>query len=362
MTKKSTLTPRPGLRSMSRSNSKLSDKLSNLNRSARSSKSKSTRKLVPNTLNLDPIPEVVPFVPVAPVPVQTPLKVYRGKSKKVFTRNSWPVPRPIAYITSTTEQMRNTRTTQGHLREELHYTRLLRNEFPFILNAEEITEKNEERVREGEEINENSSTLSRFFVYKKERVEHATSSTPGIFQFMVDSIFTMSHIMNLKHFAYLDMKPDNIGIKINIDGTTTTVLLDNGPDLCYEIDEIFISYFQEASIIVGTVCLRRPLTDEELQYLRDRSTATSLRKITPQLIIAAFHRRLYKPEKDRIIANAERYYNNNGMPLTAATMKRDLMFPREVINHYCRIDEDAAIEHRRERIRHLMNFTRLAQL
>ena len=351
MTKKSKSTNSRSNSTTSRSN-RLSGKISNLNRR---SKSKHTRKIVANNLNLDPIPENAVLPGLDPTVVPTPLKVYRGKSKKVFTRNSWGV--PIAYITSTTQQMRNSGLDQRHLREELEYTKLLHKKFPFILNAEDITQNNEARVEEGAEINYNSNTLSRIFVYKKERVNHVHGDSPGILEFMTHCIYTMANselaFVNgeAEYFTYLDIKPENIGIKSD----QTYVILDNGPDLCYIIPKEFISYFQEASIIIGVINLKRRLTDEELEHLRTLG-------LTPQLITAAFHTRFDERIEQKIIRNAVKYYQNHGMPLTAESMKTYLMFPRQVINHYCRIDENAGIENRRERIRHIMNFTRLAEL
>ena len=384
--------------SKSKINSKLSGKLSNLNRNSKKSRrsSRHIRKYIPNNLdpvNVDPVadsrihvPLLEPFPPLEdaielarskplvplPGPLDpgridprtlnptflgpTPLKVYKGKTKKVFVRNSWPNPR-IAYITSTSQQMQDARITQEHLKEELLYTKLLHGIFPFILDAEDITANNEERVKEGAEINQNSSTLSRIFVYKKERVLHATGTTPGILKFMIDCIYTMANPElafendEAEYFTYLDMKPDNIGVKP--DGTF--VLLDNGPDLCYVIPKEFISYFQEAAIIVGVIRLKRRLTDEELDHLRTLG-------LTPQLVIATLHRRIYKKDERQIIQHAVKYYEDHGLPLTAESMPTDLMLPREVLNHYCDIDESDGIESRRDRIRVIMNFTRLAEL
>jgi len=327
----------------SRSN-RLSGKISNLNRSSKSSKYRhKTREVV-----LSPIRDTPAFPePVEPV---NELKVYRGKLKKVFTRKSWPNS-SIAYITSTTQQMRNSGLDQRHLREELEYTKLLHTKFPFILNAEDITQNNEERIREGAEINYNSSTLSRIFVYKKEKVDHVNGTTPGILEFMTDSIYRMASKRGSEHFTYLDMKPANIGIKP--DGNF--IILDNGPDLCYIISKEFVSYFEKAAIIVGVVCLQRPLTDNELQYLHTKG-------LTRAWIIATFHKRLDKEEKRQIVRKAVKYYEDHDMPLTAEIMETDLILPRKVINHYCRIDENAGIENRRERIRQILNFTRLAEL
>jgi hypothetical protein len=67
-------------------------------------------------------------------------------------------------------------------------------------------------------------------------------------------------------------------------------------------------------------------------------------------------------EQRKIIKNAVEYYEDNGMPVTAQSMKTDLFLPRQVINHYCRIKENLGIQHRRERIEEIMNFTRLAEL
>jgi hypothetical protein len=136
----------------------------------------------------------------------------------------------------------------------------------------------------------------------------------------------------------------------------------NATDNVFEIGELivvipkeYISYFQEAAIIIGVVNLKRRLTDEELEHLRTLG-------LTSQLITAAFHTRLDERIERKIIRNAVKFYQDHGMPLTAESMKTYLMFPRQVINHYCRIDENAGIENRRERIRHIMNFTRLAEL
>lgn len=333
----------------SRSNrsNRLSGKMSNLNRRPKSSKRRRKKREVV----LSPIRDT----PAVPEPVESveplnELKVYRGKMKKVFTRKSWPNP-SIAYITSTTQQMRNSGLDQRHLREELEYTKLLHKKFPFILNAEDTTLNNEERIREGAEINYNSSTLSRIFVYKKEKVDHVNGDTPGILEFMTDSIYRMAYKRGSEHFTYLDMKPANIGIKP--DGNF--IILDNGPDLCYIIPKEFVSYFEKASIIVGVVCLQRPLTDNELQYLHTKG-------LTRSWIIATFHKRLDKEEKRQIVRKAVKYYEDNDMPLTADIMETDLILPRKVINHYCGIDENAGIENRRERIRQIMNFTRLAEL
>jgi len=345
--------------SRSTATSKLSGKLSNLNRRTRSSQaiksSKSKHKVVfaPNDLKLVTVPENISLRHSALAPVNE-LKIYKGTSKKVFTRNSWGV--PIAYITSTPKQMKEAFITQQHLIEELRYTRLLHSKFPFILNAEEITANNEARVAEGTEFNDTPSIFNkifgkkRIFVYKKEIVDHVDGNTPDILQFMVGTIFAMSNSTSHLHFAYLDMKPANVGIK---KGTGEFVILDNGPDLCYVIPKEFIGYFQKASIIVCILELNRPLTDDELVYLRTMG-------LTRQLIIATFHKRLDKSEESKIIEYALKYYNDHGMSITAEDS--EIMLPRKVINHYSRIKEYLDIEARRQRINKIMKFTRLEQL
>ena len=349
-------------RSISRSNSTksrsgLSDKISNLNRSSK-------RKRKPIQLDLSPIPENQPLLPLAPsAAVPEPvneLKVYKGKSKKVFTRNSWGV--PIAYITSTLDKMKDTGITENHLKEELHYTKLLHQIFPFILDAQDITHNNRERVKEGQEFNNTSSVVGRvfsifygkkrIFIYKKEIVDHVDGNTPDILKFMTECIFAMANPESQLNFTYLDMKPENIGMK---KGTRELVILDNGPDLCYVIPEEFIDYFKRAAIIVGVVRLTRPLTDDELLHLRTLG-------LTRNLIIAAFHKRLYNADEDKIIEKVVKYYKKNRMPLTAESMKTDLILPRTVINHYCEIKEHLGILHRRRRIKKIMKFTRLEQL
>jgi len=261
--------------------------------------------------------------------------------------------------------MKDTSITQEHLKEELRYTRLLHQRFPFILNAEDITPNNEGRVTEGEEFNNISSIgrifsifygKKRIFVYKKEIVDHVDGNTPGILQFMTDCIFAMANPASDLNFTYLDMKPENIGMK---KGTRELVILDNGPDLCYVIPKEFIEYFKRASIIVGVVLLNRPLTDPELIHLRTLG-------LTRQLIIATFHTKLYNADEDKITEKAVKYYNDHGMPLTAESiaesMNFDLIFPRKVIDHYCEIKNHLGILHRRRRITKIMEFTRLEQL
>jgi hypothetical protein len=266
-----------------------------------------------------PIPPIeAPAPPAGPIPDGVPTVTANGYSKRVFYQlNS-----SVAYITSTLGQMALTEDTNQHFKEELILTQIEHFLFPdLILGAYHTGPENHERIGAYMQSNPND-----VFIYKKDRVLDSEYNSPGILEFIIDSVDRLSYQGMGQPiplcFVNLDIKPDNIGILP--DGRF--IYLDNGSVFLYPIPIEFQSYYESASLIIGLCNLWRIFKDEELELIRSRLSREKMYNI--------FRRILTPEEKTYITEYARQFFIAQGLPLTA---EKYIDFPEVVMRNYCKM-------------------------
>ena len=268
-----------------------------------------------------PIPPThVPAPPSGPIPDGVPTITANGYSKTVFYQpNS-----AVAYITSTLGQMALTQDTNQHFKEELILTQIEHFLFPdLILGAYHKGPENDERIGAYRQTNPND-----VFIYKKDRVLESEVDSPGILEFIIESIFRLSNDRLGEpvplSFTNLDIKPSNIGILP--DGRF--IYLDNGCVFFYPIPIEFQEYYESASLIIGLCSLWRIFNDEELELIRSRLSREQMYNV--------FRRRLTVEEKIYITEYAQRFFIAQGLPLTA---EKYFAFPEVVMRNFCKMSK-----------------------
>jgi len=256
-------------------------------------------------------------IPPGPIPQGITTNTAQGTSKKVFFHaNS-----NVAYITSTPGQMAITQDTNEHFREELILTQIDHFLFPDVLGAYRVGPENEQRIQSYRQTNPTN-----IFIYKKRKVRESTSDSPGIIEFILDSILRLSRSRMGEpiplSFTNLDIKPQNIGILP--DGRF--IFLDNGSIMLSPVPNEFREYYERSALIIGLCNLDRVFTPAELRLIRPR--------LTRRQLYDTFRRELTQHEKIYITEYARRFFIAQGLPLTA---DNGVLFPEDVMKHYCKI-------------------------
>ncbi len=273
----------------------------------------------PDNRVIPPNPGNIPIPPPGPIPAGVVTNNASGTSKKVFFHaNS-----DVAYITSTRRQMILTEDTNQHFREELILTQIENFLFPDILGAYNVGPENDERIQSYRQTNP-----ANIFIYKKRKVYETDEDTPGIVDFMLDSILRLSRSRMGEQvplsFTNLDIKPQNIGILP--DGRF--IYLDNGSIMLYPVPHEFREYYERSALIIGLCNLKRIFTNPELRIIRPRLSRAQL--------YDTFRRQLTVEEQTYITEYARQFFIAQGLPLTAAN---DVLFPQDVMRHYCKITD-----------------------
>ena len=296
----------------------------------------------PDDVIIPPIGDI-PRPPPGPIPAGVPTNTASGSSKKVFFHpNS-----NVAYITSTLMQMRYTQDTDDHFREELLLTQIENFLFPdLVLGAYDVGPENQERIQSYRQ-----TFPDNIFIYKKRKVLQCQDDSPGIVQFILDSIRRFSEnrlgAPFRLCFTNLDIKPENIGI---LNGEF--IYLDNGSVFLYPIHPEFREYYERASLIIGLCNLSRVLTGLELRIIRPR--------LSRRQLYETFNRVLTAQEIQYIRDYARQFFVAQGLPLTAAN---DVRLPQEMMRHYCRMDNTRfRYDDFMGKFREITNFNRLDRL
>jgi hypothetical protein len=292
-----------------------------------------------------PIPPIeAPVPPPGPIPDGVLTNTAKGYSKTVFYQSN----SSVAYITGSLAQMANSRDTNQHFKEELILTQIEHFIFPhLILGAYHRGPENDERIRAYRQSNPND-----IFIYKKYRVLQSKDDSPGILEFIIESVYRLSHEGMYQPislcFVNLDIKPENIGILP--DGRF--IFFDNGSVFLYIIPIEFQEYYESASLIIGLCNLWRIFNDAELELIRSR--------LSRERMYDTFRRELTPEEKMYITEYAQRFFVAQGLPLTAA---RGFRFPEDMMRRYCKMNNSRlAADDYIGKFRQITHYNRLNEL
>ena len=279
-----------------------------------------------------------------PAEVQTTrtsrLYEYSGSYKYVYLYKD----DTYAYVTSTKQKMIDEGINNKYLQDELRLTQIEHAMFPtYILDAYEITPEDESKI-----IKKYNIFGKEIFTYKKLVATPVGYDSPGIFDFIVESIESLAEDTPIC-FVNLDIKPENIGL---VDGSY--MYFDNGISSFYPVPPEFKEYFKLASLILAICKLRKPLTVKELEKLSDYLTGDDIR--------TTFERVLSSEEEERIKIYVQEFLISNGLTESEKYLKRTrLRYPYELMTIHCVLDlkQDVGHEGRFERFIELAQEMRL---
>ena len=258
------------------------------------------------------------------------------------------------FITISHNQLKNSGMTREEmdefLQDELNYTRFLHDKFDYILDAEELSPTNV--VHKNTLMTTNGSKLEGF-VSKKIKAPPVTADSPGIFEFILETVFDLMDAYKKDGicFVNLDIKLQNICYHEGKEGPYK--YLDNGPDLFYPISKYatiervnmkgnlihfhLTEYFRVISIIIGIKNLGRRLTPRELHIL-----SSSPFFITRDIAIYFFNVKLFPGESRSIRTYAKEYFARQRLGSFAE--HEDCLMPDYVVRYYCCPKDDKSQE------------------
>jgi len=248
---------------------------------------------------------------------------YDGSYKRVY----FDAGDRYAFVSSTKTKMIEAGLSNKYLQEELRLTQIEHGIFPtLVLNAHELTPEDQPKI-----IKRHNIFGKEIFTYKKLVATPVFYNSPGIFDFIVDSIEQLAE--GPLCFVNLDIKSQNIGL---VDGEY--IYFDNGISSFYPVPPEFKEYYKLASLILAICKLRKPLTAKDLEKLSDYFTGDEIR--------TTFERQLSPEEEERIKRYVQDFLLHHGLTEIEKKLKRTrLRYPYELMTIHCVSDLGPNVGH-----------------
>ena len=263
---------------------------------------------------------------------------YDGSYKRVYFDEG----DTYAFVSSTKQKMLDAGLNNKYLQEELRLTQIEHGLFPtLVLNAEELTPEDKPKI-----IKRRTYLGEEIFTYKKLLATPVFHNSPGIFDFIVDSIEELAEGRDRPCFVNLDIKSQNIGL---VD--EKYIYFDNGISTFYPVPPEFKKYYKLASLILAICKLRKHLTAKDLEKLSDYFTeyggdAEEDEGHAGDKIRTIFERKLSREQEERIKRYVQDFLLHHGLTEIEQKLRRTkLRYPYELMTIHCVLDLEPNVGH-----------------